>query len=157
MKQSVYHKLTDKIRFFLGPRQQELDEADAVIRLYLSEKANELGHSSGIGPLTPTGFQVLNEILGLTSSEVGEPIKESKSMGGEYHDGYSAGWNACLKFATKPKDSEVWCEHMNGKSTELHMKEHDGVYVDVWQAKFCPICGTPRPTPKVCGECQRPL
>ena len=40
----------------------------------------------------------------------------------------------------KPKDSEVWCEHQY---------KGDGM-TPTW--KFCPICGTPRPTPKTLAE-----
>ena len=60
----------------------------------------------------------------------------------------SAGYWKC-NCEPKPKDSEVWCEHMNNcKEIIFKQKNPDGITDKQFESKFCPICGTPRPTPK---------
>lgn len=96
---------------------------DSIIRTYLWEKAKELekAWSSTYKAYNDqtVAADLTKEILGLTD----EPV-----LGGV----------TCDKW-TKPKDSEVWCEHVIAE-TQLHN----------WM--FCPICGTPRPATKTLAE-----
>ena len=136
------HELTEKLKNeFIGlPHSKEI--ADSIIRQYLQEKAKELSKGD------EASFEWYETRLGLSpsSSEHSEAICTEN------------GRTSCVH---KPKDSEVWCAHTKficknsyePRSVDGYvLVEHDGTLAidDNWM--FCPICGTPRPTPKSLAE-----
>ena len=102
--------------------------------------------------------------LGLTSSEEGGPKKLKCIDGYEWCAGDHTQSVYHIGAKSKPKDSEVWCEHIHLKQEIEHPKawyfdngkEQYFLYcAEFW--KFCPICGTPRPAVKTLGEKFREL
>lgn len=102
---------------------------DSIIRKWLSEKSKAINADAN-------AERTVDEILGLT--DVWEKPCHRGCKSGE-----------C--FHLNPKQKQSWCEHIQCSSDDYSIKETGtlmGGKNAQFQFKFCPICGTPRPTPK---------
>ena len=121
---SQLHELTEKIMNSDGDFKGYFMDLDSIIRKYLEEKAKEIDYESYPYTCCP------EKILGLTEKE--KPVEEVKV--------------------------EKWCEHI-WKYKPVQPKKGVDYSNPWWEGKDwsgqvvrtfsqCPICGTPRPTPK---------
>lgn len=121
------HDLSNKVLKHLGTFNFE-DACDIEIKLWLEEKAGEL---DSVHCATNMMKPVHREILGLTDEvddDLGDLVKPQKQSWCEHIQ-----WNKRIK-----EFVEKGYEHYTNMPRNVHEVD--------W--KFCPICGTPRPTPK---------
>lgn len=145
------HELTDKL-WANGMASSKIID-DNLICTYLAEKAKEL---DGIIDGQLKGHYVASRILGLSPSKEVEPECECMKHG---KPGYAQGTcPACIEksYKSKPKDSEVWCEHCKWSGGKwwfcITQNNESAMSPLVDSICFCGVCGTPRPKPKTLAE-----
>lgn len=126
----------------------DIKKMDEMLVYKLSEKAKELAkiHSK----------EYSYSILGLSPSKEVEPECECMKHG---KPGYAQGTcPACIEksYKSKPKDSEVWCEHCKWSGGKwwfcITQNNESAMSPLVDSICFCGVCGTPRPKPKTLAE-----
>lgn len=168
IKSDRWDDLDSIIRTYLEEKAKELNEPYK----YPTPRVEQI---LGLSPSKEVGEPEPNHCFACsTSHKVNTPCpkpKDSNDCGCKFTEvGEELIGNYCIKhdpkhfFETKPKDSEVWCSHIissefNGKNRYWHTYKFAEKLPDrndfssnkialESEFNFCPICGTPRPTPK---------
>lgn len=133
------HELTERLVAFWNRKDiaKYTTHEDSIIRKWLEEKAKAIKVRWDSGELN----EYLHDILGLTD----EGEKKTIMICSQH---LTEDCELCGSSKKTPQ-KQSWCEHTNinkNNAIECFKDSMHWYAADKWQ--FCPICGTPRPTPK---------
>lgn len=147
------HKLTEKLCKKNGYCSYDIDDIDSIITKFLYEASENLFNRQVRLTITPEECkQQINEILGLQPSSEKEVCSRCAGIG-YLPFGKHPLDNPCPDCKSEAPQPKEWCKHWHKTKDEAGWYFNQGAFTlnydcEIKYAAFCPICGTPRPTPR---------